>query len=184
MRLLRALVPAVLLLLPACTGIEARADFDPEVDFGAYETFAMAPPPAEAPEGLPGYSEVEGRQANREIAAQLQARGLREVDEAEAELVVGFELHGEPRSEVRSRPGSSVGLSRGWYSAGWYDRDVYTVHYVLGTMIIDMFDREKGKLVWHGWSSVSIHSESPRKGRREEVIAKILEGYPEPLVTP
>ena len=171
-------LPLLALTLASCTSIRGYADFDPDADFSSYRSFTMAAPPTEAPAALPGYSVLTGKKLNREIAAELSARGLMEVQGEEADLIVAFDLEGEQRTEVRSLPGSSMGVSRGWYGVGWYDRDVYTLDYVQGTLIVDVFDRARGELVWHGWSSVSIHSDGGAEARRSDVVRAIFREYP------
>lgn len=175
------LAPAILaLLFSSCSSSPmASADYDPEADFGRYGTFAMAEPPSEAPPALPGYSPLAGESINREIAAQLVAKGFEETDRATADLLVAFELAGDARSEVRATaPRPPMGSRRGWYGVGWYESDVYTVDYVVGTMIVDVFDRAGEQLLWHGWSSVSLYSSKDASKKRSAVIRALMDAFP------
>lgn len=168
------------LLLCACASSPSvDSDFDPATDFSQYRTFAMAAPPTEAPAALPGYSELAGESINRELAEHLAAKGLQETDEESADVLVAFNLAGETRADVRSSaPTGRRGRYGAWYGAGWYDNDVYTVQYVVGTLIVDVFDRAQQKLVWHGWSSVSLYSQESASEKRSAVIQAVMEAFP------
>lgn len=175
----RLLLVLALSGLTACTSIRANADFAPGFDASSYRTFAMAPPPSEAPLGLPSYSEIRGRRVNEAIAERLEAKGFTRASD-EADLVVSFRLIGEPRQDVRSTGSVSMGYGRygRWYGAGWYEPSVYTVDYVRGTLIVDAFDRAAEAIVWHGWSSVSYYSESEAQDKGDRVLDAVLAEFP------
>ena len=177
MRLPRALVLAYATLV-ACAGIKAKSDYDPETDFTSYSTFAMVAPPVDAPREMPGYSELRGRALNLHIANHLIARGLTEVAEEEADLLVGFQLAGEQRSEVRTRPDTTAGGSRRRSALRWNERGSYTVDYVEGTFVVDVFDRQEDRLVWEGWSTVSLYSGTEPGAKRDEIIAAVMALFP------
>ena len=177
----RALLALACLALAACSSIRAHADFDPALDLGRYRTFSMAAPPTQAPVGLPSYSEIRGRRINEAIAGHLEAKGYeRAASEERADLVVSFQLIGEPRQDVRSTGSVSMGAgpySR-WYGVGWYEPNVYTVDYVRGTLIVDAFDRQAEAIVWHGWSSVSFYSESEAEEKGDRVLEAVMGEFP------
>lgn len=168
------------LWLGSCTSITAEADFEEGLDFSVFETFYLAPPPTTAPVGLPGYSEIRGRELNERLATALEAKGYRRVEEEGADLVVSFTLAGELREDVRSSGGVAFGAPRyrGWYGATWYEPSLYTVSYVKGTLVVDAFDRARERIVWHGWSSVSLYSESDAASKTDAVIEAIMERFP------
>lgn len=156
----RLLLPLAGLALAACTSVRAHEDHEPGLDLADYATFALAAPPREAPPGLPSYSEIRGREINATIAADLAAKGYVEVPEDEAELLVSFSLVGETRQDVRSESALWLGSGpyHGWYGSGWYRPAAYTVEYVRGTLLLDAFDRAAQRVVWHGWSTVSLYA--------------------------
>jgi hypothetical protein len=178
---MKLLLPLLLVICSACSSIEAFSDQDPDTDFASYRTFVLGSPPAEAPEGLPNYSAIAGERINRQIATNLESKGLREVPADEADILVSFQLAGEQRSEIRSTgPNSSLyypSYDR-WYGVGWYDHNLYTVNYVIGTLIIDVFDRTEEKLVWHGWSSTGIYDQSNQQDKAKAVLEALLKLYP------
>jgi Domain of unknown function (DUF4136) len=162
----------------SCTSVKAQADFEQGLDFSTFQTFAMAAPPREAPVGIPSYSEIGGREINEELALRIEAKGFTRVDESVADLIVSFSLAGEQRDEVRSTGPMVVGPYAGWYGANWYDAGVYTVNYVKGTLIVDAFDRARERVVWHGWSSVSLYSEKDATKQGHKALEAVMEKFP------
>jgi hypothetical protein len=172
------------LLLASCAGITAQADFEEGLDFSIYQTYAMAPPPVRAV-GLPSYSEIRGREVNQSIARHLEAKGYTRADEAVADLIVSFGVAGELREEVRSSGGVYMGGAymgggrhQRWYGSTWYDPNIYTVAYVSGTLIVDVFDRSRESLVWHGWSTVSLDVSGDTSGKGQKVIDAVMAKFP------
>jgi Domain of unknown function (DUF4136) len=153
-------------LSAACATVRASSSHDPAVDFAAYRTFAVAPTPATAPH-LPGYSALTGASIRQRVGSQLEAKGLAPTDEATADLVVRVEVSGLPRSDI-------VGSPQTGFGAG----DVYTVNYVEGTLVIDMVDRRRDTLVWHGWATDDLFESDVRAGRITDMVDAILARYP------
>jgi hypothetical protein len=168
------------LWLGSCSSITAHADFEEGLDFSTFETFFLAAPPTTAPVGLPGYSEIRGREINARLAQALEGKGYLRSDEEQADLVISFSLAGELREDVRSSGSVSMGVTRyhGWYGANWYEPNLYTVSYVRGTLVVDAFDRARERIVWHGWSSVSVYSESDAASKVDEVVTAVMERFP------
>lgn len=160
-------LPVLLLVAcAACASVRAGQTHDPGVDFAAYRTFALAPPPARA-ENLPGYSELTGMRIQARIAARLEEKGLVRAPEQDADLVVAFSVDGQPRSDV-------TGTSWSGFGSG----DVYTVNYVEGTLVIDLVDRRRQKLVWHGWGTTDIFESDVSGDEVDRAVDAVLAQYP------
>ena len=153
------------LLLAGCS--TASVSYDQHTDFSAYRTFSQAPPPKAAP-NLIGYTSIVGGQIQDEIASQLQAKGFRAASPETADLVVVTSISGQQRTDLVSDGG-------GWY--GGYG-DTYTVRYVEGTMIIDIFDRAKKQLIFHGWDQKQIFSSSADTKEVLKSVDEILAKFP------
>lgn len=153
------------LLLAGCS--TASVSYDEQVDFSAYRTFTQAPAPKSAP-NLIGYTSIVGGQIQEEIANQLQAKGLRAASPETADLVVVTSISGQQRTDLVSDGG-------GWY--GGYG-DTYTVRYVEGTLVIDIFDRAKKQLVFHGWDQKDIFSSSGDTKLVLQSVDEILAKFP------
>jgi hypothetical protein len=155
------------LFLAGC-GVKANSDFMPGTDFAKYRTFAQSPPPAQRIRSLPGYSPILGQQIQQMIAADLEAKGYAPAGPQRADLLVAFSVSGQPRTDI-------VGTGGGFY--GW-GGDAYTQHYVVGRLVVDIFDNRSHELLWHGWADREIFGASAEKKDVEEVVQAIMKKFP------
>jgi len=158
---------AVALFLGGC-GVKANTDFMPGTDFAKYRTFAQSPPPTERVRSLPGYTEIVGQQIQQMIASDLEGKGFAPAGTPAADLLVAFSVSGQPRTDI-------VGYGGGFY--GW-GGDTVTQHYVVGRLVIDIFDNRDKKLLWHGWADREIFGDSAGMKTVEEVVQAILKKFP------
>ncbi len=158
------------LLLFGCAGqIQTTSTYDDSANFAAYRTFAQAPAPTYATD-IPLYSEITGRQIQQKIADNLEAKGLQPAGWDEADLQVSFALGGQERQDVEYWPGW------GWYGSG----EIATENYVQGSLVIDMADRAKERLVWHGYGSENLFSQTSSDQTFKQTVDAVLAKYPPP----
>ena len=163
--MIRSIAAASLaLVFAAGCAIKSHIDYDPDVDFAKYETFAEAPLPDIKPKALVGYSDITGRRIQGEITKALQAKGYEKVSKSKADMVVAFSVSGEPRAEI-------VGGGPGWYG------NTYTQHYVEGHLVINLYDAKSKQLVWHGWVNDRIYDAQDGK-RVPEAVEAIMKKFP------
>ena len=161
-------VLAVLLLIGcSTTRVKTGTTYDPSMNFADYRTFAQAPPPASVA-AMPGYSEITGRQVQERIANNLEQKGFRPARWDEADLQVSFTLGGQPRQDIESWGGW------GWYGPG----EVTTENYVEGSLVIDMADRVRQRLVWHGYGSEDVFSQAAGEEALMKAVDAVLEKFP------
>jgi hypothetical protein len=158
------------LLLFGCAGqIQTTSTYDDSASFSAYKTFAQAPPPAYATD-IPLYSEATGREIQRKIAHNLEQKGLQPATWDEADLQVSFMLGGQERQDDEYWPGWD------WYGPG----DVTTENYVQGCLVIDIADRAKKRLIWHGYGSDNLFSQTSSDETFKQAVDAVLAKYPPP----
>ena len=167
-RVLIGFLAAAAIATAGCSSISADSTHAEGIDFSAYHTFAQAPPPESGGEQIPGYSSITADNIQREIAAQLESKGMSQAERDSADVVVRFSVSGKPQTDVWGSGGY------GWYGGG----SVQTTHYIKGTLVIDIFDASKKKLVWHGWASTALFSGSGSGKTVPEAVQKILSGFP------
>ena len=85
---------------------------------------------------------IRGNCADADVLTSAGAR--------DADLMVAFSVSGQPRTDV-------VGGGGGYY--GW-GGSTFTTHYVVGRLVIDIFDNRIKKLLWHGWADKEIFESS------------------------
>jgi Domain of unknown function (DUF4136) len=148
----RTVLPLLALagLLTACaSGPEIRADADPGVNLGSYQTFGFFEPVAT--DSRP-YTSIVTARLKDATRRELERRGYR-YSADNPQLLVNFNLNVQERTEVESVPGPGgfYGYRVGMYGA-WagYPTEVETIHYKEGTLGIDLVDAAKRQLVWQG----------------------------------
>ena len=188
---LRAAGVLAVALTTACasSSISARSDFDQNVDFKTYETFAIAEEAGElnilATDGY-DIGLVTGELAPdlRAIAAEtiediLTSKGLTAVADVEAaDLVVTYFVNVGAKPEVIA-PDYRIDS---WSGEG----ELGQKPVARGTLIVDVLDPSLGKtdrsfLVWRGWASKTIDPDNPPKTRGENLekgLRRVLGRYP------
>ncbi len=161
-------------LLFGCAGqIQTNTTYDNSADFAAYRTFAQAPAPANASD-MPGYSEITGRNIQEQIANNLQQKGLQPASWDEADLQVSFTLGGQARQQTEYWGGWDGYGGYGGYGPG----EMETENYVQGSLVIDMADRAKKRLVWHGYGTENLFSENASDETLARAVNAVLAKYP------
>lgn len=132
----------------AASQFDAKTTYDPSVNFASYRTFAQAPPPATVA-NMPAYSTITGNQIQQRIAFDLEQKGLTPASWDEADLQVSFSLGAQTHQQAYY---GAWGWS--WYGPG----PVPATQYIAGSLVIDIADRAKKELIWHGYGTQDIFS--------------------------
>jgi hypothetical protein len=68
-----------------------------------------------------------------------------------------------------------------WPGWGWYrSGEIATENYVQGSLVIDMADRAKERLVWHGYGSENLFSQTSSDQTFKQAVDAVLAKYPPP----
>jgi hypothetical protein len=150
-----------------CSTVQVHSDAAPGIDFSAYKTFTQAPPPSSAGKSMPGYSTITGDHIQASIAHDLEVKGLtRASSSRSADVIIVFSIDGQPRQEIDG-------------ADDWYGGDVYTVNYVQGTLVIDVIDAKKKKLIWHSYGQTDLYgSGGGTSSQVDNAVNEILKGFP------
>jgi hypothetical protein len=153
MRTARAclVVAAVALLtLSGCASrLQGEVSYDDRADFSRYRTFALAPGDSGAPAAR--------ALAEREVKRALEAKGLREVDRASADLVAHLLL------DRRRKARLSGSISPGGEAVG---------------MEVALEDRASGERVWASWAAETYDESLEVEEEIPKAVDLIFESYP------
>jgi hypothetical protein len=184
-----------LALLAGCAST-SRAEYDREVDFSRYQTFAWAAPERQEVKDPILDSGLLDRRVGRIVRETLTERGFREVDPDEADFLVTY--HTTTRDRVSSG-GSNVRVhlayGRGYrYYPHWYDPFYGPYHpyygpfparhgpdrrdYREGTLIIDVVDQEREELVWRNWRASEVRQDLFSEKQVRDRVQRILRDFP------
>jgi len=162
-----ALAGAVALAAACASNLRVRTDRDPSANFKQYRTFAMR-------EGNSSGNPVMDRRIREDIVAALRAKGLDEVREENADLVV------VPHTATRTVRTYDAFYERwsGWRWR-WAQPTLVENDFREGTLVVDMFDNRAKTAVWHGYASDALSDEpSKNADKADRAIQKLISEYP------
>jgi|SRR5690625_348093 len=155
----------------SCESVRVATDYDQEVDFNQYQSYAFYKPGIDKAE----ISDLDKRRILRAIDRVLTEKGMTKSEEPD--LLVSIFTDATENISVYPR-------YYGWYSP-WYGYPPYYSQTVSstteGTLYIDLIDAETNTLVWQGVGTgiIETGSDVDRKTERvNELVQKILDRYP------
>ena len=174
-RLAAALAVAAVALSGCASGPDIQADYDKSADFGKYRTYGFV---AQAGTDRDDFRSLSTQMLHNAAARQMEQRGYTRADNPD--LVINFTGKLEEKVDVESTPAPYYGPAwgyRGWYGApygGWGGTEVTTRRYNVGTLVIDVVDREQRQVVFQGGISGVVTKEMQQN--REASINRAVEG--------
>jgi Domain of unknown function (DUF4136) len=195
-RILIGLAVAMLLTAPAAA---QKVSYDVgDANFSGMKTFAFKNTPVnDSTTDQTAYdSPLVTERTNAAIAAQLEARGLRQ-DNAHPDVYVTTRRVFKTETTVYSSPywygdpfwGGGLGYAYGWrydpyytgwgptYAGGWNWVDERT----MGTLVVDVENARTGQLMWRGLAEQHVHehaSPEHRVKRVDKEVTKMFEKFP------
>jgi hypothetical protein len=159
------LLPVLLTLVLFASSAEAKmaTDFDPNLDFSKFKTFAF----------IGGVEQLVRMQLNpdqlnnqihRAVTRELTAKGLREVKpEENPDLVVRYWANSQ--KDVNAAASANWGVFGPYFGYHWgfvyYSMETYTNHQ--GTLGIELIDAKSRELAWRMFASVKLIHTDPDK---------------------
>jgi len=176
---------AVTIVVAGCASTPTvRSDYDRSADFGRYRTFGFIDQA-----GGPGDSKSLAMQALEAAATrEMVARGYTLAAE-NPDLLINFNGKLEDRTDVQSVPGPMYGPTwgyGGWYGApygGWgvaASPQVTTRHYQVGTLVMDIVDRERRQVVFQAGIERTITKEMQQNRDKalDAAVVRLFSAYP------
>ncbi|WP_101759075.1 DUF4136 domain-containing protein [Oceanicoccus sp. KOV_DT_Chl] len=174
-----SIVVAAFLLQACATSIpKAVVDYKPDYDFSGIKTYAFEADKSSAGESL-GAARIQ-----QNIELQMQQRGIRPANIADADISIRFLLATENKQDVRTYNSHYGGAYRCWRCApvmAMPTTEVRVVDYTQGTLVIDFIDKKLQRTVWHAVSKGKIHPKNTPQERDEvarAVIENMLKQFP------
>jgi hypothetical protein len=174
-RLTAALAVTAIALTGCASGPDIRADYDKSADFGKYRTYGFV---AQAGTDSGDFRSLSTQMLQNAAARQMEQRGYARAENPD--LVINFKGKLEEKVDVESTPAPYYGPGwgyGGWYGApygGWGGTEVTTRRYNVGTLVVDVVDREKRQVVFQGAISGVVTKEMQQN--REASINRAVEG--------
>lgn len=160
------------LIFTSCNTVKVASDYDREVDFGQYNSFAFFKPGIDKAE----ISDLDKKRILRAIENEMLAQGFTKSEDPD--LLVSIFTKTRENVNVYNNP-YGYGYGWGWHPYYWgtgYNRVSTSTE---GTLYIDFIDANEQELVWQGMGTAALAKEVNRKQERiNEIVQEILETYP------
>ena len=149
-----------------CSSLRVNVDYDPDYDFQAQKSFAIA------------YYNKEGEDTLfndrliRALEVDLQSKGYTKSVKEEADLIVTFHTNVENKVSIDTDY-QMIGYARYGYGGGMV-ATTRTYNYQKGTLIIDLLNPKDEKIVWRG-TATDILKEHKTPQERIEYLNKVVE---------
>lgn len=170
------ITPVLLLLtilVTSCSSVRVASDYDREVNFNQYESYAFFKPGIDKAE----ISDLDKKRILRAIEAEMQRKGFTKSENPD--LLVS--IFTKTNENINIYQNNMMGWGYGWGWHPWYWGSGFnTVNRTSeGTLYIDLIDAEGKELVWQGMGTAALASDVNKKQKRiNEIVSEILEKYP------
>ena len=182
LRFLAALV-AVAALAGCASGPDVRGDYDRAADFSKYKTYNFL---SESGTNGTEFKSIAQQMMQQAASREMESRGY--VKAQDPDLLINFKGKLEEKTDIQSTPAPYYGPSygyRGWYGApygayGYGGTEITTRRYNVGTLVMDVIDREKRVAVFQGGFEgvVSKKMMEDKEGTLNNAVAAIFSRYP------
>lgn len=157
----------------SCSSVQVVADYDKQVNFDTYKTFAFYKPGIDKAE----INDLDKRRILRAIENELIAKGFTKSENPD--LLVSIIASSREKIDIYNNYYGGYGAGWGWnpYYYGNYNNVSTSTE---GSLYIDLIDARKKELVWQG-QGVGYLNESNMEQKEErikEFVTKIMEVYP------
>ncbi|PRX42927.1 DUF4136 domain-containing protein [Salegentibacter salegens] len=170
------ITPVLLLLavlVTSCSSVRVASDYDREVNFNQYQSYAFFKPGIDKAE----ISDLDKKRILRAIEDEMQRKGFTKSDNPD--LLVS--IFTKTNENINIYQNNMMGWGYGWGWHPWYWGSGFnTVNRTSdGTLYIDLIDAEGKELVWQGMGTAALASDVNKKQARiNEIVQEILEKYP------
>jgi hypothetical protein len=173
MKAIKLLTVFLLFAITSCSSIKVYSDFDKNVDFSQYKTYAFHKRGIDRLE----ISELDKKRILHAIDNELGKKGM--IKSENPDLLINILTKERERVDVNQyNAGWGYGWRYGWNPYLWGGQ-TYVSTSTEGTLYIDLIDARKKELVWQG-EGVGYLTENRDKKEQQinEFVAKILEQFP------
>jgi len=169
-----AVLPVYLLMVACAYGQDIHYNYAPGTNFASYKTYQWVEiPGGAAPDQLIDQA------IKRAVDEQLAQKGLTKV-EKDADLCVGYQaIIKEEKAVNLWGTGAGPGWLGSWGGLNTVQGQTSTIP--VGTLALNVFDREKKQLIWRGDASKTIDlKKDPDKNyaNLQKAVAKLFKNYP------
>ena len=163
----------IIFLFTSCTSVRVASDYDKNVNFDTFKTFAFYKTGIDKAE----INDLDKRRIMRAIESELLVKGFSK--SSNPDILVSIFTKSREKINVYSNNGFGP-YGYGWGWSPWYwNNNSYTSSSTEGSLYIDLINANKKELVWQGIGRGYISENMSNKEERiKEFVSKIMEKYP------
>ena len=164
----------ITLILSSCSSIKVFSDYDRNIDFSNYETFAYFKPEIDKVD----ISDLDKRRILKALDSEMNLKGLSKSETPD--LLIGFTT--KAKEQIYVNTGNNFGWGWGWGFNPWFwgnggYNSVSTR--TEGTLYVNIIDAATKQLIWQGKCRGGIKKKKKNRDERISLfIHEIVENYP------
>lgn len=174
MKKLKYLPLLLIFVLASCSSVNVYNDYDKQVDFSQFKTFAFYKTGVDKVE----ISDLDKKRILKSIEAEMLAKGFTKSENPD--LLVNFFTKSREQVDVNAFNNSwGYGYGYGWNPYIWGGNRTTVRTTTQGTLFIDLIDAKKKEMIWQGEGAGEIFKNQNNKEERiQEFVTQILKQYP------
>lgn len=174
MKKLKYLPLLLIFVLASCSSVNVYNDYDKQVDFSQFKTFAFYKTGVDKVE----VSDLDKKRILKSIEAEMLAKGFTKSENPD--LLVNFFTKSREQVDVNAFNNSwGYGYGYGWNPYIWGGNRTTVRTTTQGTLFIDLIDAKKKEMIWQGEGAGEIFKNQNNKEERiQEFVTQILKQYP------
>ena len=163
-----------ILLFSSCNSIKVATDYDTQVDFSKYKTFAFYKTGIDKAD----ISDLDKKRILRAIESELLAQGFTKSENPD--MLVSIFTKSRERVNVSQ---NNLGWGWGWGWNPWMMNGMNNVNvnqFTEGTLFIDFIDKNKKELIWQGvgTGALKMDDRAKKEERIREFVKEIISRFP------
>lgn len=174
-----------IIFLGACSSITVKSDYDKEADFTKYKTFEYYGWAEESDKILNRFDKERIEEA---FGVEFAKRGLKLVKE-NGDMVVSLYVVVDQKTSTTAYT-NHYGGGYGYGGRGWYggyggmgmgsSTTTYSENdYLVGTLVVDVFDKAEKKMIWQSVGSKTVDDNPNTRDKNSgKVAAAIMKPFP------
>ena len=173
----------VLFMLASCSSLKVNSDYDKTADFSQYKTYSYYGWAENSDKIL---NQFDKERIEKAFGEEFKKRGLKYV-ESDGDLVVTLFIVTEQKQQTTATTTNMGGGYGGYYGygpgygwgGGMSTTSYNTYDYVVGTLVIDVYDAKEKKLVFESIGSDTINEDPKKRDKTTPItVSAIMRPFP------
>ena len=175
MRRILSVLGTLLIILGGCSSLAVKVDYDKDVDFQTYRTYAWVE--RDIPDDALTKNPLVKKRVQAAVDKVLHSKGYSMSEPDRADFMVF--AHAGVKERMRIQDYGPYG----WYDPWWgpYGGRMDVTYYEEGTLFIDMVDAARKELVWRGTGTGIVKTYARPERMQQDIdedVSKILSAFP------